>query len=70
MPPDFELADYLGFLTELGETGEPYFLEGGQAVNFWAEYFSAKGKSPRLFPAADLRACSLEKVKSFAERSL
>jgi hypothetical protein len=48
MPPEFQLADYLGFLTDLGKAGEPYFLEGGQAVNFWAEYFSAKGKRSGL----------------------
>jgi hypothetical protein len=44
MRHEFQLSDYLGFLTELGETGKAYFLEGGQAVNFWAEYFSAKGR--------------------------
>ena len=32
--------DYLAFLQQLDEAGQPYFLEGGQAVNFWAEYFS------------------------------
>ena len=34
--------DYLAFLQQLDQAGQPYFLEGGQAVNFWAEYFSAK----------------------------
>jgi hypothetical protein len=37
------IADYLDFLGELGAANTPYFLEGGQAVNFWAEYFSNKG---------------------------
>lgn len=48
MAADYRLADYLGFLTDLGGTGEPYFLEGGQAVNFWAEYFSAKDSGKGL----------------------
>ncbi len=42
MAADYRIADYLDFLTDLSGTGKPYFLEGGQAVNFWAEYFSAK----------------------------
>ncbi len=37
------IADYLDFLGDLGAANAPYFLEGGQAVNFWAEYFSNKG---------------------------
>ncbi len=37
------IADYLDFLEELGAANAPYFLEGGQAVNLWAEYFSNKG---------------------------
>ena len=48
MAPEFRLSDYLGFLTDLGATEEPYFLEGGQAVNFWAEYFSAKDSGDAL----------------------
>lgn len=42
------LADYLGFLLDLGSSGADYFLEGGQAVNFWAEYYSAKGNASVL----------------------
>jgi hypothetical protein len=37
------IADYIDFLGDLGEANAPYFLEGGQAVNFWAEYFCNKG---------------------------
>ena len=48
MATDYRIADYLGFLTDLSETGQPYFLEGGQAVNFWAEYFSAKDSGDAL----------------------
>jgi hypothetical protein len=48
MAADYRLADYLVFLTDLSETGKPYFLEGGQAVNFWAEYFSAKDSNDGL----------------------
>lgn len=33
------LSDYLAFLQELSANGLDYFLEGGQAVNFWAEYY-------------------------------
>jgi len=32
-----KIEDYLGFLQELTDGGCQYFLEGGQAVNFWAE---------------------------------
>lgn len=42
MPMETRIADYLGFLSDLGAADVPYFLEGGQAVNFWAEYFSNK----------------------------
>ena len=30
--------EYLGFLKSLHQTGAAFFVEGGQAVNFWAEY--------------------------------
>ena len=35
-------GDYLGILRILTTDGCPYFLEGGQAVNFWAEYFTLR----------------------------
>ena len=41
--PETRISDYASFLRDLGSSGADYFLEGGQAVNFWAEYFSAKG---------------------------
>jgi len=43
MAMETRIADYLDFLGDLGAANAPYFLEGGQAVNFWAEYFSNKG---------------------------
>lgn len=35
------IEDYITFLQKLTQEGCNYFLEGGQAVNFWAEYLSA-----------------------------
>ncbi len=34
-------ADYLGFLQSLHKAGADFFVEGGQAVNFWAEYIDS-----------------------------
>lgn len=34
--------DELAFLQQLDLDVQPCFLEGGQTVSFWAEYFSAK----------------------------
>ncbi|MDP0492680.1 MAG: hypothetical protein Q7Q71_16670 [Verrucomicrobiota bacterium JB023] len=48
--PESRISDYLSFLQELDARGLDYFLEGGQAVNFWAEYFSAKGADATLKP--------------------
>jgi len=48
--PATRITDYLSFLKDLGASGADYFLEGGQAVNFWAEYFSAKGAGKVLAP--------------------
>lgn len=48
--PETRIRDYLSFLQDLGASGLDYFLEGGQAVNFWAEYFSAKGAKEVLSP--------------------
>jgi hypothetical protein len=36
------LSDYLAFLRDLTEHGFDYFLEGGQAVNFWAEFYAER----------------------------
>jgi len=33
---------YLDFLLSLREAGNIYFVEGGQAVNFWAEYIQSR----------------------------
>ena len=35
------IAAYLDFLQSLRESGDTYFVEGGQAVNYWAEYIDA-----------------------------
>jgi len=48
--PETRFSDYLAFLEDLGASGAPYILEGGQAVNFWAEYFSARGAGESLQP--------------------
>jgi hypothetical protein len=44
MSRETKILDYLAFLQDLDKAKEPYFLEGGQAVNFWAEYYSATAK--------------------------
>jgi hypothetical protein len=48
--PETRINDYASFLRDLGSSGADYFLEGGQAVNFWAEYYSAKGAEGTLSP--------------------
>ena len=42
------LSDYLEFLVGLTAGGHDYFLEGGQAVNFWAEYLTSLGEKDAL----------------------
>lgn len=42
MAKDTRPEDYLGVLKSLTDEGCSYFLEGGQAVNFWAEYFTLR----------------------------
>jgi len=43
------VTDYANFLTSLDNEGKAYFLEGGQAVNLWAEYYSdTPSKKDRL----------------------
>lgn len=39
MSRDTVVTDYFPFLTELGESGQEYFIEGGQAVNFLNGFF-------------------------------
>jgi len=48
MPRQTTVFDYHPFLTRLSHSGIDYFLEGGQAVNFWAEYYSAKNRGSEL----------------------
>lgn len=53
--------DYLSFLQQLDQAGQPYFLEGGQAVNFWAEYFSTReaGGALRDFQPFTSKDCDI-----------
>ena len=39
---------YLDFLQSLRECGDTYFVEGGQAVNYWAEYIVAQNPGQPL----------------------
>lgn len=48
MPGGTHILDYVAFLQELGGTNEPHFLEGGQAVNFWAEFYTARNRAAGL----------------------
>lgn len=43
-----EIGEYLALLHELSQAGVQHFLEGGQAVNFWAEYIAAKEQGEML----------------------
>jgi len=49
MAQSTQFTDYTEFLTTLDHEGMAYFMEGGQAVNLWAEYYAAKlGGDSRL----------------------
>ncbi len=37
--PETRISDYAAFLRDLGASNTDYFLGGGQAVNFWAEFY-------------------------------
>lgn len=50
MAGDTTVGDYLRFLQELTEAGHPCFLEGGQAINFWADYHSSNANAQLLSP--------------------
>ncbi len=41
---------YLEYLGSLRKSGAEYFLEGGQAVNFWAEYIDSRFQGKPLSP--------------------
>lgn len=49
-PAEAGVEAYLGYLNSLRESGAEYFLEGGQAVNFWAEYVDAQIQGRPLSP--------------------
>ncbi len=51
------IGDYLAYLKSLRDEGTPYFVEGGQAVNFWAERIDATSSPQGL---ADLRPFTSE----------
>lgn len=42
------IAAYLDFLQSLRESGDTYFVEGGQAVNYWAEYITSENPARPL----------------------
>ncbi len=42
MAEEFAVSEFVPLLQELDAANCAYFLEGGQAVNFWAEYFTNK----------------------------
>lgn len=48
--PSTRYADYLDFLHSLHSAGADFFVEGGQAVNFWAEYIESSGCVHALDP--------------------
>lgn len=51
MPRDSQISDFVPLLQELNRAKKgTYFLEGGQAVNFWAEYVSAIDAAEKLRP--------------------
>jgi hypothetical protein len=60
------VGDYLVFLRDLGASGADYFLEGGQAVNFWAEYYSAKGADVAFGPFAPFTSKDCDIWASYA----
>lgn len=47
---DAGVEAYLEYLGSLRQSGAEYFLEGGQAVNFWAEYVDARVQGRPLSP--------------------
>ncbi|MDP4722177.1 MAG: hypothetical protein NWS48_13205 [Akkermansiaceae bacterium] len=48
--PETRISDYAAFLRDLGTSSTDYFLGGGQAVNFWAEFYSARDTAADLSP--------------------
>lgn len=42
------IAAYLDFLQSLRQSGDIYFVEGGQAVNYWAEYIDSQNPARPL----------------------
>lgn len=42
------IAAYLDFLQSLRQSGDTYFVEGGQAVNYWAEYIDSENPARPL----------------------
>lgn len=46
--PDTRIGNYAAFRHKFGTSNIDYFLERGQAVNFWAEYCCVKGADSGL----------------------
>jgi hypothetical protein len=46
--PETRISDYAAFLRALGASKADYFLGGGQAVNFWAEFYSGRNAEAYL----------------------
>lgn len=46
--PETRISDYAAFLRDLGASKADYFLGGGQAVNFWAEFYSGRDTAADL----------------------
>ncbi len=46
--PETRISDYATFLRDLGASKADYFLGGGQAVNFWAEFYSGRDTAADL----------------------
>lgn len=46
--PSTQFNDYVEYLQSLEAASQDHFLIGGQAVNFWAEYFERRGHDDEL----------------------
>ncbi len=46
MADEIGIEEFVPLLKEIGDSGCNYFLEGGQAVNFWAAYFTSRSDDP------------------------
>lgn len=58
---DTRPSDYFAFLRDLTGKGLDYFLEGGQAVNFWAEFYGSRigGETLKDFAPFTSKDCDI-----------